>query len=204
MVAARALELGVRSQLLEGANSTLAVYRLDVDSELLFAGDAGSTADTGRSSRRTGVELSHDYTPVPWLTIDADLAYARARYRDAAMAGQYIPGSVEGVASLALSIDRIGAWSGALQWRYFGPRPLTEDNRVRSKASANVNGRIGYRMSSRLQLTVECFNLTNRRDTAIDYAYQSRLPGEAAQGQFDVHFHPMESRSLRIGLSARF
>jgi outer membrane receptor protein involved in Fe transport len=204
IVPARGMELGVRSELVPGLQTSLALYRLDYDSELLFAGDAGSTADTGRPSRRTGVELSSYYRLASWLTVDGDVAYARTRYRDIDPAGQYIPGSIEGVASLALTVDHVGPWFGALQLRYFGPRPLIEDNSVRSQATGTVNGRIGYKFSPRLRLTLEAYNLTNRRDSAIDYAYVSRLPGEPAEGKFDVHFHPIESRSLRLNLVANF
>ncbi|PIL40636.1 TonB-dependent receptor [Massilia psychrophila] len=204
IVPARGLELGVRSELVRGLQTSLALYRLDYNSELLFAGDAGSTADTGRPSRRTGVELSNYYKLATWLTVDGDIAYARTRYRDADPAGAYIPGSVEGVASLALTVDNIGPWFGAVQLRYFGPRPLIEDNSVRSKATSTINARVGYKFSPRLRLAVEIYNVTGRRDSAIDYAYRSRLPGEAAEGKFDVHFHPIESRSLRANLIANF
>ena len=204
IVAARGLELGVRSELVKGLQSSLAVYRLDYDSELLFAGDAGSTADTGRPSRRTGIEFSNYYKFSNWLTVDGDIAWARTRYRDVDPVGQYIPGSVEGVASLALTVDNIGPWFGAVQLRYFGPRPLIEDNSVRSKATGTVNARLGYKFSPKLRLAFEVYNLTNRRDAAIDYAYESRLPGEAAEGKFDVHFHPIESRSVRANLIANF
>jgi outer membrane receptor protein involved in Fe transport len=204
LIAARGLEAGVRSEWLRGLQSSLAIYRLDVDSELLFAGDAGSTADTGRPSRRTGFEFSNYYKLASWLTIDGDIAYARTRYRNVDPVGQFIPGSVEGVASLALTVDKLGPWFGAVQLRYFGPRPLIEDNSVRSQATGTINARVGYKISPKLRLALEVYNLTNRRDSAIDYAYQSRLPGEPAEGKFDVHFHPIESRSLRLNLTANY
>ena len=204
IVAARGVELGMRTEVVRGLQTSLALYQLDYNSELLFAGDAGSTADTGRPSRRIGGELSNYYRLATWLTIDADIAYARTRYRNADPIGQFIPGSVEGVASLALTVDDVGPWFGALQVRYFGPRPLIEDNTVRSQATGTVNGRIGYKFSPTLRLAVELYNLTNRRNSAIDYAYQSRLPGEAAEGKFDVHFHPIESRSIRANLVYNF
>jgi len=204
LVASKGLELGARSELLPGLQTSLALFQLDYDSELLFAGDAGSTADTGRPSRRRGVELSNYYKLASWLTVDADLAYARTRYRDTDPAGQFIPGSIEGVGSLAVTVDNVGPWFGALQLRYFGPRPLIEDDSVRSKATGTLNGRIGYKFSPKLRLSVEVYNLTDRRDSAIDYYYQSRLPGEAAEGKMDVHFHPIESRSVRVNLVANF
>jgi hypothetical protein len=37
----------------------------------------------------------------------------------------------------------------------------------------------------------------------IDYFYESRLPGEATPAA-DVHFHPAEKRSARLGVEWRF
>ena len=162
LVASRGMELGARSELIKGLQTSLALYQLDYDSELLFAGDAGSTADTGRPSRRRGFELSNYYKLASWLTVDADLAYARTRYRDSDPAGQHIPGSIEGVASLAVTVDNVGPWFGALQLRYFGPRPLIEDDSVRSKATGTVNGRLGYKISPKLRVALEVYNLTER------------------------------------------
>ena len=199
----RGYELGLRTSPLPGLQTALSVYGLDLDSELVFVGDAGTT-EAGRPSRRTGFELANYYKLGDWLTLDADLAFARARFRDNAPEGNRIQGAVEGVASLAVAIDRIGPWFGALQWRYFGPRPLLEDNSVRSKASAVANARVGYRLSPQVRVELEVFNLTDRNVSAIDYYYTSRLPGESAQGVDDIHFHPIESRSLRLSLALTF
>ena len=203
LVRFKGLEVGARTSLIEGLQTSLSLYRLDFQSELLFVGDAGNT-EAGRPSKRTGFELANYYKLDDWLTLDADLAFAKARFKDAAPEGNRIPGAVEGVASVALSIDNLGPWFGAVQARWFGPRPLIEDNSVRSKSSATLNGRIGYKISPALQVELEGFNLTNRKVSAIDYFYTSRLPGEAAAGVDDIHFHPIESRSFRVTLVARF
>ena len=204
IVKSNGFEIGARSEFIPGLQSSLALYRLDFDSELLFQGDAGSTADTGRPSRRVGFEFSNYYKPTDWMTIDADIAYARARYRNSDPVGNRIPGSIEGVASLAISIDHLGPYYGGLQLLYFGPRPLLEDNSVRSRSTATLNGRIGYKITPKVTVNLEGYNLTNRKDSAIDYYYTSRLPGEPAGGLNDIHFHPIESRSFRINLIANF
>ena len=202
LVRSKGIELGVRTEALPGLQSALSFYRLDFDSELTFAGDAGTT-QAGRPSRRTGFEFSNYYKPNRWVTIDADLAFARARFRSFDPIGDRIPGAIEGVASLAVSVDRVGPYFGTLQLRYFGPRPLIEDNSVRSRSTATLNGRIGYRVNPKVKLELEGFNLTNRRDSAIDYFYQSRLKGEAAPVD-DVHLHPIESRSFRLSMVVNF
>lgn len=199
---AHGVELGMRTEALKGLQSSLSVYRLDFASELVFVGDAGTT-EAGRPSTRTGFEFSNYYKPNRWLTVDADIAFARARFRDASADGQRIPGAVEGVASLALTVDSLGPWYGAVQARYFGPRPLIENNAVRSRPTATLNARIGYRLSQHVKLELEGFNLANRRDAAIEYFYASRLRGEA-EARDDVHFHPIEPRSFRVTLSSAF
>ncbi len=205
LVRSKGLEVGVRTSVIPGLQTSLSVYRLDFASELIFAGDAGTT-QAGRPSRRTGFEFANYYKLSDWLTVDADLAFARARFRDNDPdgIGLRIPGSVEGVGSVALAVDNLGPWFGALQFRYFGPRPLIEDNSVRSGNTATLNGRVGYKISPRVRVDLEGFNLTNRKASAIDYYYTSRLPGEPAGGDNDIHFHPIESRSFRVTLSTNF
>jgi outer membrane receptor protein involved in Fe transport len=199
----KGFEVGARTSLLPGLQTAISVYRLDFDSELVFVGDAGTT-EAGRPSRRVGIEIANYYKPNDWLTIDADVAFAKARFRDGAAEGDRMAGAVEGVASLALAIDSIGKSYGALQWRYFGPRPLIEDNSVRSSSTSVLNARIGYKLTPAMRVELEGFNLTRRKPSAIDYFYNSRLPGEPAAGVADVHFHPIESRSFRLTMTANF
>jgi hypothetical protein len=203
IVRAKGAEIGARTVSQGRFHSTLTGWILDIASELLFVGDAGTT-EASRPSRRIGVEWSNVYTPTPWLTLDADLAYSQARFRDADPAGSRIPGAVEGVASAGVTAAGRHPLSGSLRLRYFGPRPLIEDDSVRSKASTTLNARLAYRLSRRYSLALEAFNLTNARVSDIDYFYRSRLPGEPARGFDDVHTHPLEPFTLRAWFSASF
>ncbi len=196
-------EIGLRTSIIPNLETSLSFYELDFDSELVFLGDAGTT-EAGRPSQRRGFELANFYKLNDWLTVDADVAYARARYKDNDPVGNRITGAVEGVASLALSVDNLGAYFGSLQLRYFGPRPLLEDNKVRSSSTATLNAKVGYKFNKNTYLELSGFNLTDRKDSSIDYFYTSRLPGEAAEGVDDVHFHPIEPRSFRLNLVTKF
>ena len=69
-------EIGVRTQILPDAQVSLALWRLDLDSELLFTGDAGTT-EPSRASRRQGIELSTRWQPIRWLLFDVDWAWSR-------------------------------------------------------------------------------------------------------------------------------
>jgi len=198
LVRSRGMELGLRTEALPQMQTAISLYRLDFDSELTYVGDEGTT-EAGPPSRRTGIEFSNDYKPYKWLSIDFDAAYAHARSRGVAPGRDRIPEAVEGVAQLALTVSQLGPWEGALRLRYFGPRPLVDDDSVRSRASTTLNGRLGYRVNRDLRLELEGFNLANRHASAIDYYYASQLKGEAAARE-DVHFHPIEARSFRLTL----
>ncbi|MBL8488595.1 MAG: TonB-dependent receptor, partial [Rhodocyclaceae bacterium] len=202
LVRAKAMELGLRTAAVPGLVSSLALWRLDIDSELLFVGDAGTT-EPSRPSRRQGFEWANWWTPVAGLTVDADLAVSRARFRDFDPAGDRIPGAIERTASLGIAWDDQGRWFAGLRLRYFGPRALIEDNSVRSRASTLVNLRAGWRIDRNNQITADILNLLGARASDIDYHYQSRLRGEAAPVA-DIHTHPAEPRTLRVAWKTRF
>jgi TonB dependent receptor/TonB-dependent Receptor Plug Domain/Carboxypeptidase regulatory-like domain len=203
LVRTRGAELGLRTTPIPRFHMTAALWALDMASELLFVGDAGTT-EASRPSRRTGIELSTFYNLTDWLAIDADYAYSRGRFRDADLAGDRIPGAVEGVASAGLNLIDFRRFSGELRYRWFGPRPLIEDDSVRSVASNLVSARIGYRLAPRVRLDVDVFNLFDAEVSDIDYFYTSRLPGEPAGGRDDVHFHPIEKRAVRLSVTTSF
>ena len=186
-----------------GLQSTLAVFGLNSASELLFVGDAGTT-EPSRPSQRLGIEFTNYYNVGNGLILDADFAYARARFRDSDPVGNRIPGALEGIIAAGATYERARGITGALRLRYFGPRPLIEDNSQRSSSSTLVNGRVGYKFKSGLRLNVDVYNLFNAAVSDIDYYYTSRLPGEPAAGVDDTHFHPSEKRSLRVGIVRQF
>ena len=203
LVRTKGYEVGARTAIVPGLQSTLAVYQLDFASELVFEGDAGTTTP-GRPSRRTGIEFTNVYNPTPWLAIRADFAYARARFTSFDPVGDRIPGAVEGVGSLSVVVNNLGRWFGSVQARYMGAYPLVEDNSVRAPSTTLVNGRVGYKVTKNAAVTLEGFNLLNSKVSNIEYYYASRLPGESAGGVNDVHFHPVEPVTFRLGVMYYF
>ncbi|HLP80679.1 MAG TPA: TonB-dependent receptor [Nitrosomonas sp.] len=203
LVRSTGYEAGVRTAFIPGLQASFAVFRLDMDSELLFVGDAGTT-EASRPSKREGFEVSMFYMPLEWLTVDIDYALGRARFSDSEASGNHIPGAIQGVGKLAIGVDNLGPLFGSLQWRYFGKRSLVEDNSVQSHHTVTLNGQIGYKIGKNVRVMVQGFNLLNTHAHAIDYYYASRLPGESAAGVNDVHFHPVETRSFRVNLMANF
>jgi outer membrane receptor protein involved in Fe transport len=202
LVAATGAEIGFRSGALPGLQLYGALWGLELDSELLFVGDGGIT-EPSRESRRYGVELGAFWTPLDWLIVDLDYAWSHARFQGYDPAGDRIPGAVEDVASLGVSVNRNEGWFGGARVRYLGEAPLIEDNSVRSDPTLLVNVEAGYRFNRHWSAFLTVFNLFDVEDNDITYFYESQLPGEATPVE-DIHFHPVEPRTLRANVTVSF
>ncbi len=58
-----------------------------------------------------------------------------------------------------MTLNDLGDWSAGVQYRMFGPRPLTDDNTVRSPATSIVNVRIGYKVTEAITARLDIDNL---------------------------------------------
>lgn len=195
-------ELGVRTLAVKGLQSTLSVWWLEIDSELLFVGDAGTT-EASRPSRRYGVEWANYYNLTPNLTLDADFSLSHAEFRDNDPAGNHIPGAIESVIAAGITWHSDCGFFASLRLRYFGPRPLKEDDSFRSGETILLNAQLGYQFNQTWTATAEILNVLDRRDHDIDYAYESRIAPAASVNE-ELHFHPVEPIQVRFGLTARF
>ena len=204
LVRSKGAEVGWRARPVAGLETSVALFVLDYASELLFVGDAGTT-EARRPSRRTGVEWITTYKPAPWLGFELDVAATHARFTDIDPAGNRVPGAPNVVTSFGVTVGEELGWFGAVKMRYFGPRPLIEDNSARSSSTTLVNARLGYRFDNGIRVQLDSFNLFNVRADQITYFYESRLPqlGETI-GVADQHFHPVEPLSLRLTVAGRF
>lgn len=243
LVKTRGAEVGLRTKLIPGLTSSIALFTLESASEILFVGDAGDT-EASRPSRRIGFEWTNDYRPVSWLSLEADLAMTRARFRgsnvDQAAAyaeldgypasqignapGNYIPGAPNMIASAGIRLGEAKGWFGALRYRYFGPRPLTEDAAFISPATGLLNGQVGYRFDNGWRIQLDAFNILNSKSDQITYAYGSLLKTDALfaacfpagggaptapaavcqTGIMDRILHPVEPLALRVTLAGAF
>ncbi len=195
-------QIGLRTLAVNGLQSTLSFWWLDIDSELLFVGDAGAT-EASRPSRRYGVEWANFYSVTRNLTFDFDASFSHAEFRDYDPAGDHIPGAIETVVSAGVTYRADCGFFSSVRLRYFGPRPLIEDDSVRSPETILVNAQLGYQFNKTWTATVEVLNLLDRKDHDISYFYESQTtPGGAPQEE--IHFHPVEPIQVRAALTARF
>lgn len=202
LVPARGVDIGVRTARIEGLQSSATWFWLELDSEILFVGDAGTT-EPSRPSRRSGIEWANFWKPNRYWTVDFDLALSRARFQDDAPEGNRIPGSIETAVTAGAALSDWHRLSAAVRLRYFGSRPLIEDNSVRSRPSTLLYGELGWRLSDAVRIALQGFNLLDEQHSDIDYFYASQLAGEAAPVK-DLHFHPAQPRTLRLNVSLQY
>ena len=202
MVRATGAEIGIRTAAVPYTQLALTAWALDVDSELLYVGDAGAT-EANRASERRGIELGLFVTPLPWLTLDADFAWSHSRFSEFDPAGAFIPGAVERVASIGIAAQHPSGWFGGARFRHFGEAPLVEDGRVRSDPTTLVNLEIGRRIGTRFSIALCAYNVFGSDDNDITYFYESQLPGENSPTA-DRHFHPVEPRTVRMTVETRW
>ena len=191
-------EVGLRGFVNQRLNTSVSLWQLDLDSELLFVGDAGNT-EASDESRRRGIELTAYYRITDIWNFDVEYAHTQAEFTDS---GDDIPGAIEDVLQTGVSADFGNGWSGAARVRYFGERPLIEDGSVKSDPSTVVNLQAGYRQAN-WSVRGEVLNLLDSDDHDIDYLYESQLAGEAAPVE-DIHYHVLEPRTVRVSLAYQF
>ena len=201
LVRSRGFEGGLRTSFTPGLVSTVSLWSLDLDSELVFVGDAGGTEPSG-ATRRYGIEFANFYRATPWLTLDADVSFTHARYRAGAPADR-IANSIGTVVTAGLVVGHTTGPFASVRLRSFGAQPLTEDNSVTQPTSTTLNARVGWKNRD-WEFALNLLNALDRRSDDIAYVYTSRLRGEPLAGLEDTHLHPAEPRTLRLSATRRF
>jgi outer membrane receptor protein involved in Fe transport len=206
LVQARGGEVGARTKLLPGWQSSVSLWTLGLDSELVFIGDAGVTEPKGASTRH-GVEWSNRFAPIRGVVLDADIAWSRARFKQADNGGRFVPNAVPLTASVSATVDHAGPWFGGVRLRYLGAYALEESGQQRSTAFWMTNLKVGYRIGPAWQLSVDVLNLFDKRANDIEYwggACSRPEIGTPACGIDDRLVHPLEPRSVRLSMRLSF
>lgn len=199
LVTSKGAELGFRFFSEDMLNLSAALWVLELDSELLFVGDAGNT-EPSRASIRYGIEIPVYYRLNDRWLFDFEIALTSSRFKDSDGSGDEVPGSVDRVFAAGAVAQFGNGVYGTLRARHFGDRPLVEDGSVKSDSSTVWNLGLGYG-TEKLDFRVDVLNLFDSNDDDITYFYESRLRGETGGSISDLHFHPLEPRTYRAYLT---
>ncbi len=191
-------------------------------------------------SRRYGMEWTNQYRPVSWLSLDGDVAMTHARFigydadqaaayaslaghsgsANRQRAGQSHSGAPNMVISGGIRLGEKSGWFSGLRYRYFGPRPLTEDGAFISPATGLLYGEIGYRFENgwRIQLDglesdrqqigirsptpmVRCSRAIRLFTQCLNHAAPAAV---CANGVMDSVLHPVEPLAVRLTVAGSF
>ncbi len=205
---ATAYEVGLRSDIAPRLSAQIALFQEDFSSELAYDQDEGQD-EASAPSRRQGVEVSAQYRPYPWVELNTDLAFSRARYRGDLTAfdldGPYIANAPDFIGTFGVLVDHLGPWFGGLEWRILGHYPISDgDKDPKDDGYSEVDVDAGVRISRRIKVQVSIYNLTDTHASASSAYYTSRLAAEPTPGVTDRQVHPLEPTSARFSLTALF
>ena len=202
---AKSYEVGVRSKPWgpEGVELTATLWRLDLKSELVFVGDAGTTEIRG-ASRREGVEVAARGQVWGPIDFSGSVTWTKAEFRN----GEAIPLAPEVTAYSALLVRWPEGLTSQLQATYLGVRPLREDRSVKAPSW------IDFDLSERYQLPIkmshgrlEAFlfiqNLLNTKWEQAIFSFESQRRNETAPVN-DIHFVPGNPRTFLGGVAWYF
>jgi hypothetical protein len=204
-------EIGMRTEAISGLQSSMALWSLHSNSELIYNADSdiGSTTPNG-ASNRYGVEWNNHMIPNGWLLLDADLAWTHARYsmmNDNGLTGDLIPNAVSKVAVLRETVHEFGPWSAGIETRYIGQYPLTQDGTLTAPSAIATNLRLLRKLTPDMGLSLDVLNVFNRKyfDIAYQQDYQASATGayvpNSANGET---VHPGEPLEFRVTLRLKF
>jgi hypothetical protein len=205
LVASKGEELGLRSEIIPGLQTSLAFWRLDSDSELIYNADSaiGSTSPNG-ASKRHGIEWNNHLVLNRWLLVDADMAWTHARYADNnanGETGDYIANAVSRVGLFGVTIHQLGPWSAGLITRFIGSYPLSQDGTLTTPAAVVSNLLIKRDVTPRCSLSLDVLNLFDRKFYDIAYEQDYQVTPTAPVVPNGVTVHPGEPREFRVSLN---
>jgi len=193
-------EAGLRTAPFERTELAVSAFWLELESELTFVGDEGTTEAGPRSVRR-GLEVVGSTWLTDWLYARGSLSYTEARIpslddQPVVQAPRFIAGGAVGV-----------LWEGfaaELGMRALGDRYASEDfNNPKLEGYAVFDLGVRYRRGPfEVGLAVE--NLTNTSWRSSEFFFPSCVPGVEGpgcgpdgEGVPDFHFTPGNPRNVR-------
>jgi len=202
---ARTYEVGVRSKPwgADGMELTGTLWAVDLNSELVFAGDQGTTQIRG-ASRRRGMEIAVRGSVWGPLSFNGSATWTKAEFTN----GNAIPLAPELTAYGAAILKWPEGLTTQLQATYLGVRPLTENKSLKSPSWLTFDLSTRYQLPVKLERgRLEAFlfvqNLFDTQWEQATFAFQSRLQGEPA-GVTDIHVVPGTPRMFMGGISWYF
>ncbi len=168
------------------------VWAMDLDNELVYVGDDGTTENKG-ASRRVGIDLSLRAQLAPWLFLDADFNYAQSRFLDTIFGRQletdyFIPLAPALTSAGGITVKLKRGFEGGLRYRFMEDRPANETNTVIAYGY-NVFDLTANYTTGHFKLGLVIENIFNTNWNEAQFATESRLRNETTSVE-ELHYTP--------------
>jgi outer membrane receptor protein involved in Fe transport len=198
-------EIGVQTRLLPNFILMAALWSLEMENELVFVGDAGTTENNG-ASRRLGLDWSIRANMTDWLFFDADVNWSKGRFVDKKFGkildnDNIIPLAPNWTATTGLTL-RKNHVEGGLRYRYVGERAANEANTVQAKGYGIMDMSLFYK-TNRFRGGFAIENLWNAKWNEAQFDTESRLKNEI-KSVSELHFTAGTPFSLKTILTFYF
>ncbi len=213
-------EVGARTRLLDGrVELSAALWRLDLESELLWNGDTGGTAASG-ATRRVGLDFEGRWQVLDWLYADLDVSLATSRYKADSGNGEAVALAPPRIVTGGLTAQHPSGLRASLRARHIGTRPATQltsadgvppctpslgpDDRCYLVAESYTVFDAALAWSMRhWTTTLIAQNLSNAHYREAQFGNVSRLAGEPHAVQ-DIHYTPGNPLGVQLALTYEF
>src|SRR5262245_40549672 len=209
-------ELGGRTRQFDRLDLAAAIWNLNLASELVFSGDAGTDEPSGPSSRRYGIDFEARWQINDWLYADYDLSWVHARFDN----GGFVPLAPPILMNGGLTVDFHNGFTVALRGRYLTDRPADERDALQAKGYYLLDVFAKYRWRN-VELGIQLLNLTNTQwreaqfedNSCVRSQIQNRDPTQpcfAKPGKSPVtplgaiHYTPGNPIGVRAGVTVFF
>lgn len=180
-------ELGATFKPFKKVVANVALWSLDLQSELVYVGDEGIVEATGRT-RRVGIDVGLRYQFNKYLFFDIDINKNKGWLRDEPRNANSIPLAPTFTSIGGITYKKAKGLNGSLRYRYMGDRAAIEDNTIMAQGYFLMDAVVNYNFKS-IQVGLSVENMLNTQWKEAQFATESRLKDEAAPVT-EIHFTP--------------
>jgi outer membrane receptor protein involved in Fe transport len=180
--------------------ASAALWLLDLEEELVYVGDEGTTEISG-STRRQGLDVELDIRPLDWLTVSSSMTLSRGRFIGSPEGENFIPLAPDLMLSSSL-LAQFEPLAAGLHLRMVGDRPANESGSVTAEGHVVLDLTARYTFGG-YTIYGEVDNLLNVDWNEAQFDTESRLRNEPASVS-ELHFTPGTPRVFKLGVGYGF
>ncbi len=194
-------EISLLNQLTKKTWLNLALWTMDLQSELIYVGDEGIVEIAGRT-RRVGLDVGIRQQWSDHIYFDADINVNKGKLRDAPITANRIPLAPGLTSTGGFSYKKSSGLNGSIRYRYMADRPATEDYALIAKGYLLVDFVANY-LFKNYQIGLNVENILNAPWMEAQFATESRLKSEIASTT-EIHFTPGTPFFARLSFNYNF